>query len=134
MVFQWSEDLTVGVEVIDQQHKGIFSRVNILLSAMAQGKGGNEVGTVVLFLSDYVIKHFRAEEDLMIRHNYDGYASQKAEHMKFIKDFSLLKNEFETHGITSPLALQTQQLLCDWLKNHIVIEDKKLGIFLNVGV
>ena len=35
---QWTEDLTVGVEAIDNQHKELFSRINSLADAIRQGK------------------------------------------------------------------------------------------------
>ena len=44
MAMQWNENLAVGVDVIDNQHKGIISRINNLLNAMSQGKGKDEVG------------------------------------------------------------------------------------------
>ncbi len=130
MQMQWSEKLAVGVDVIDNQHKGIISRINNLLNAMSQGKGRDEVGNVLTFLADYVVKHFTAEEGLMKKYNYDGYSEQQAEHAKFIKDFSLLKKEFETGGVTSTLVLQTQRQLCDWLTNHITNKDKQIGVFI----
>jgi len=130
MQMQWSEKLAVGVDVIDNQHKGIISRINNLLNAMSLGKGRDEVGNVLTFLADYVVKHFTAEEGLMKKYNYDGYSEQQAEHAKFIKDFSLLKKEFETGGVTSTLVLQTQRQLCDWLTNHITNKDKQIGVFI----
>ncbi len=134
MAIQWTENLAVGVDMIDNQHKGIFSRVNNLMSAMAQGKGKDEVGKVIAFLADYVVKHFSAEEAIMAKNNYDGLPSQKTEHAQFIKDFSCLKKEFETTGVTTHLVIQVQQKVCNWLTNHIGNEDKKIGAFLKMKV
>jgi len=50
---------------------------------------------VTFFIKEGSTGHFKAEEDLMSKHNYAGYPAQKAEHMQFIKDFSGLKSEFE---------------------------------------
>jgi len=130
MAMQWNENLSVGLDVIDNQHKGIISRINNLLNAMSQGKGRDEVGKVLTFLADYVVKHFTAEEGLMKKYNFDGYPEQQAEHAKFIKDFSLLKKEFETGSVTTTLVLQTQRVLCDWLTNHITNKDKQIGVFI----
>lgn len=132
MAIQWTENLAVGVDTIDSQHKGIFSRVNNLLSAMAQGKGRDEVGKVIAFLADYVVKHFNAEEAIMAQNNYNDLTSQKAEHTQFIKDFSSLKKEFETKGVTPHLVIQVQQKICNWLTHHIGNEDKKIGAFLKM--
>ncbi|MHB0870885.1 MAG: hypothetical protein ACYC5J_15740 [Chloroflexota bacterium] len=35
MPVQWTPDLSVGVTLIDDQHKGLFKRVNQLLEATA---------------------------------------------------------------------------------------------------
>jgi hemerythrin len=35
---QWTEDLSVGVETIDNQHKELFSRINSLADAIRLGK------------------------------------------------------------------------------------------------
>lgn len=126
----WGKDMEIGVNEIDNQHKKMFSMVNNLISAMERGKGKEEVCNIYTFLENYIIEHFCTEEGLMIRHNYDEYSKMKTAHEQFKKDFSRLKKEFEAQGITSNLAGQTQQWLCDWLTNHIGNEDKKLGAFL----
>ena len=130
MAFQWNDSLSVGVDIIDNQHKGIISRVDSLLKAMSQGKGREEIGKVISFLADYVVKHFRAEEELMAKYNFEGLTSQMADHVRFMHDFSGLKNEFETNGVSPGLVIQTQQKVCNWLTNHIGNEDKKIGAFL----
>lgn len=130
MATKWSDDLSIGVDAIDTQHKGIFTRVGSLLAAMGQGKGKDEIGKVLTYLADYVVKHFGAEEALMTKYNYSDYSKQKAEHTQFIKDFSALKKEFEAEGATSHLVIKTQRQLCDWLTKHITNEDKKFGTFL----
>lgn len=130
MLLTWNKSLEIGNDVIDRQHKEIFSRVNKLLSAMAHGEGREEVGKLITFLADYVIKHFTAEEKLMVRDTYDGYLLQKDQHAQFIKDFSSVKKEFEIQGATSNLVVQVQKQLCSWLRNHISKEDKAFGIFL----
>jgi hemerythrin len=47
---QWTEDLTVGVEAIDNQHKELFSRINSLADAIRQGKCTYIIHGVVTFL------------------------------------------------------------------------------------
>lgn len=37
---------------------------------MAQGKGRDEVGKVLTYLANYVVKHFKAGEDLGLKSNY----------------------------------------------------------------
>ncbi len=39
MPIEWTQDLAVGVKIIDEQHKEIFRRVDALLEACKAGKG-----------------------------------------------------------------------------------------------
>ncbi len=130
MTFQWDDSLSVGVDVIDAQHKGMFTRVDNLLNAILKGEDSRETVKVVTFLADYVVKHFKAEEDLMLKHNYDGYTKQKEEHVKFTKDFMNVKKEFDINDISSLQVVLVQNMVCNWLKSHIENEDKKIGEFL----
>lgn len=131
MAYQWSKDLVIGIEIIDNQHKEIFNRLNTLLDAMDKGKGKKEIDTLLDFLAHYIKEHFSAEEELMTKYNYNGYLKQKTGHTQFIKDFFNLKREFNSQGSTLHLVVRTQQQLGDWLTNHIKVEDKKLtGIFI----
>lgn len=130
MLFPWNRNLETGNDVIDSQHKEIFQRVNRLLTAMSDGKGKDEIGKIVTFLTDYVKEHFNAEEGIMNRHRYRGYQEHKDQHNQFIRDFSRLKQEFAAKGATSDLVLQIKKHVCEWLRNHISGTDKAFVIFL----
>ncbi len=132
MSFEWTEDLATGVALIDEQHEGIFDTLNTLLNAMDHGKGKKVVEQVLGFLENYVNTHFHDEEDLMVRHNYNGYMSHKAAHTQFVKDISQLKKEFIADGATLYMVVQTEQKMVDWLMNHIKAEDKKMAVALRL--
>jgi hemerythrin len=65
MAIVWTDGLSVGVKVIDQQHQEMIKRINRLLDAMQGGKGGKETEGAIEFLEEYVVVHFGAEEELM---------------------------------------------------------------------
>lgn len=130
MAFQWDGSLSVGVDSIDTQHKGIFTRADNLMNAMSQGNGRDDIGSVVSFLEDYAVWHFVEEENIMLKHYYTSYTKHKKEHGQFIKDFTSIKEEYHTNGVSSYLVIQVQSKVCDWLRTHIVNEDTKIGEFL----
>lgn len=130
MSLQWSEELSVGVEAIDAQHKELINRINGLLQAMSQGKGREEIGGLLEFLGRYVVEHFGVEEDYMSRFSYPGLVAHRAQHAAFVNDFEALRREFITHGASAHMTLQVQRRICDWLKTHIAGTDKLLGTFL----
>ena len=82
-LIEWTPDLAVNVPVIDDQHKELYSRMNDLCNAIMEGKGRNEVGSFVRYLSEYTTFHFEAEEALMRQHEYPGYDAQRAAHRLF---------------------------------------------------
>lgn len=132
-MLKWTDDLSVGVKDIDDQHKELFSRVNNLLSAMSQGKGKDEVAKVLAFLRDYVVTHFGAEERIMRERNYPGVEAHRQEHTSYTQKLSDVLKHFEKAGTSSLLAIESQRLLTDWWFSHIGRTDKALGAFLTSG-
>lgn len=130
MALQWTEQLSVGVDSIDNQHKELIARINGLLSAMGQGKGREEIGGMMDFLAKYVVDHFGAEQEYMARFAYPAAVAHTAQHTAFVGDFAALSREFAVQGANSHMTLQVQSRVSDWLKSHIAGTDKLLGAYL----
>lgn len=130
MAIQWTNNLSVGIEKIDAQHKELFNTINNLLDAMSQGKGKEEVGKVFDFLEDYIRGHFTTEEKYMTQFDYPDYSHHVKQHIEFIKKFNDLKTIFKTATAGINVVISTSSLLGDWWRNHINNVDKDLGIFL----
>lgn len=129
MAKQWTEDLSVGVEEIDSQHREFIKNLNKLLDAMTQGRGRDEVGNIIYFLEGYIEKHFELEQEYMRRFMYPDYEKHKALHSEFMEEVGRLKRQFnEGSGIT--VVLQTKKDLIKWFFRHIKETDKALGRFL----
>ncbi|HHY75901.1 MAG TPA: hemerythrin family protein [Firmicutes bacterium] len=129
-MLKWSDQLSIGVEEIDNQHKELINRCADLLSAMAKGKGKDEVAGTLNFLTEYAVFHFNAEEKIMKDNAYPGFAHHKQQHEYFTGKVAELKDRLNREGPTSSLAIQAQRLLSDWLVNHISVIDSALGAFL----
>ncbi|MDA8433088.1 MAG: bacteriohemerythrin [Nitrospiraceae bacterium] len=130
MAIEWTPDLATGVDLIDAQHKELFSRINNLLEACKQGKGKEEVGKTIAFLEQYVVEHFSAEEKQMSSAGYPAAPAHKAQHHIFMENFSSLKQKFEAEGPGVHIVVGTNQFVVDWLRSHIRKLDKELGQFL----
>jgi hemerythrin len=130
MAVEWTEDLAVGVGVIDDQHKELFRRVDGLLEACKAGKGRQSVGEMLEFLGDYVVTHFSAEENIQLHYAYPNYKLHKAMHESFISDVENLKKKFEAEGATLTMVLETNRVVVDWLVKHIKKADMDLGSYL----
>ncbi len=130
MAIQWTERLAVGVPIIDDQHKELFDRVNRLLAAAGDRSAHGELPSLLGFLQDYVVTHFRVEEDLMARHFYPDAPAHKEQHAGFVTDFGRLRADLEARGPEPVLVVETQKRVVDWLLQHVGKTDKVLGAFL----
>jgi len=130
MAIEWTEDLTTGVDTIDDQHKELFRRINSLMDACKAGKGKTEIGDTIDFLSSYVVEHFGTEENMMQKLNYPNYPDHKAQHTAFINDVAKLKEEFAQGGAAVSLVVRTNAVVVDWLLQHIRKVDKVMGGFI----
>ncbi|MBI1752368.1 MAG: hemerythrin family protein [Acidobacteria bacterium] len=124
----WRIELEVGHGQIDNEHRSLVDVLNRLHAAMKQGKGKDEIERVLVFLKDYTVGHFKAEEALMMTHGYPGAQAHMAIHADLVKQ---VKDLIE--GFQSGKTLLTASMLAfleEWLVKHIMGEDKAFGAFL----
>ncbi len=128
MGISWRDDLSLGVEQIDDQHKELLARFDMLLAACKQGKGSEEVLHLLSFLDEYVVKHFGDEEVLQRQSKFPGYESHHREHETFIERIAELKGRMRSEGgVQIDHVLDTNKLLLDWLIRHISVRDREVG-------
>lgn len=81
MAIEWTPDLSVGVENIDEQHKIWFQKANELFEAGKERRAKEYINTMIDFLDEYTKKHFKDEEAYMEEIGYPELEAQK-EHMQ----------------------------------------------------
>ena len=127
---EWSDGLSVGVELIDEQHKMLISRIDNLANALAEHKDATETMKVLDFLVEYADFHFKTEEKHMQEFNYPGYEKHKIEHEKFVSSVALLSEDLMEEGVTRALSTAVNMFLTNWLFMHIQQIDGAFGVFL----
>ncbi|MCL6588713.1 MAG: bacteriohemerythrin [Firmicutes bacterium] len=130
MAIEWTSDLEVGIEEIDNQHQELFRKINELLDACNQAKGREVVGKIIDFLGGYVVEHFQCEERYMGKYNYPEFKSHQAHHVQFIQSFGELKAKFETDGPGAHIVILANRVVVGWLNSHIRNVDRQMGAFL----
>lgn len=123
----WNESLRCGVIEVDNQHKELFRKIDGLQHAMSQGKGRQEIARLLDFLSDYVVRHFAAEERQMDSLQCPVAEANKLAHAEFLEVFKSLQRRFEEAGATPSLVLEIKDTLSRWLVDHISRIDTKLN-------
>ncbi|MBP6333238.1 MAG: hemerythrin family protein [Aminivibrio sp.] len=131
MTVQWSDDLAIGIGIIDDQHKKLVERIASFSRAVESGDR-NRMEDTVNYLIGYAIQHFGAEELIMIRNCYDQFKEHRDEHSWFIKEV------FDIHGklacgagVTREDAEALRDMLVNWILVHISVKDKRIAETLN---
>ena len=127
---EWTPDLSIGVEKIDNQHKELIKRFNNLADAVFDGRGKEEIGDILHFLADYTVTHFRDEEALQDLFGYPGFQRHKKIHDQFVSEVQTLIKKFEAEDLDSDLVVKTVDSVGAWVLNHIKKEDMEIGNYL----
>ena len=59
----WNPAMSVGVRLLDEDHKKLIAMINQLHDGMLAGHSNDVVGDVLRRLVSYTVEHFRREED-----------------------------------------------------------------------
>ena len=128
---EWDNSLSIGVDLIDEQHKMLIQRLNDISVAIEMSHGVEKIVKTLDFMVDYTNFHFSAEEKHMAKYDYPGLDYQKKQHEEFKASLKQIIQDFEEEGATQALAASINVFLFNWLINHIKGVDHKFGEFLN---
>lgn len=127
---EWTNDLSVGSELIDEQHKMLIKCLNDFREAVKHHEGPYKIGSALNFLIEYTDFHFSAEEKHMDVSGYPGLDSHRLKHDEYKSTLGNLEQDFKEEGATHELADSIDTLLVNWLLNHIREVDTEFGTFL----
>ena len=130
---EWTPDLAVGIETIDTQHKELFRRIGNLLTAIKEGRCKTEIDGTIQFLDEYASFHFGEEEKRMAKAGYDGLAEHRRQHAVYMKNIAELKAQAalpRVSGMSYELSVTANQIIVDWIVDHIMKIDKRFGEYM----
>ena len=114
----WSERFSVGVRVLDEQHKRLIEMINTI---QGQSDASTMFG-VVMQMFNYTADHFQTEEKLMRSRGYSELDQQIRQHKEFLSKTT----DFAGRDFGNPAArAQVESYLREWLVHHILEEDMK---------
>lgn len=127
----WSDVMSVKLDDIDEQHKGLVLLINNLFNAIINNDSVKILEETFLKLQEYVGVHFRYEEGLMEKARFPDLEEHKILHKRFEENTVAMYNTYKKDGPTPELLLKLQTDLLGWLINHILHVDKKAGNHIN---
>lgn len=125
---QWRDRFNIGVEIIDQAHRGLFSIVQKIMDLYVE-RHQEKFACVegIKYFKAYTLKHFAEEEAYMRKIGYPGYSAHKKIHDKMRYETLpelerlLYESDFSTEMIQRFIGTCT-----GWLTGHIIIEDRAI--------
>lgn len=124
----WHEALSIGVPLIDMQHKQLLDQMDTLLEALNTKQNAKEIMNMVAFLDMYVNNHFGYEEQCMHMKQCPSAGQNKAAHEFFQMRLKMIRETLNQQKPSNTFAKQILQELLSWFTNHIRTVDTKLGM------
>lgn len=125
----WNENMSVGVAVLDDDHKKLIDMFNGLLKTGIAEKDRESLSGLLGGLSDYTKVHFAREEDLMERQKYPNLDQHRAAHRYFIDEVQKLCQDNDDSN-EMMLRIDLILLLKEWLIEHIQNVDAQYTPFM----
>jgi hemerythrin len=123
----WTDDLLMGNEQVDSQHRRLFELVSELVVSCMDGSDSENIQKTLDFLVNYTVQHFHDEERLQVQCGYPDYFRHKQAHDDFKATVGVLVQKYTESGSSTDLSNDINKIVVRWLISHIQREDKKIG-------
>lgn len=124
--WSWEPSLSIGIDVIDGQHRRIVDYLNELDVAHLENDR-EKVSQVLAGLVDYTITHFAFEENLMKQAGYPISDSHIEVHKSFVTRINRYVAKHESGKDITRKLMSDLQI---WLMHHIRNDDKDFAPYV----
>lgn len=131
-IMNWDQSLDVGVEKMNDEHKGLLVLMNKLHDLYENGETGSAILTTMRRLGAATAAHFKDEEEFMQSIGYDRFDSHKRIHTELLQRYGDFMEKAEAAG--GKVDDEFFKFLKFWLSAHIKGIDVKYGEFANSHV
>jgi hemerythrin len=120
---EWNDDLSVNVELLDNQHKYLIDIINKLIDYLGQNPEKEMLNSIIEDLILYKKTHFLTEEKYFEEFKFEGAAEHIDAHKYFNDHLVELQRQYSNDAIALGFALV--DFLEDWLVEHLMTMDHK---------
>lgn len=119
-----NEDYEIGIQSIDDHHQEVFQLTTMLDKAVG-GSKREDLEPILAFLEEDLLAHFKEEEDVMKKANYDGFSEHHTQHQIFEARIHELRRVFNTSSHGAHVVYGIRRFI-DSLISHILTIDVKM--------
>jgi hemerythrin len=129
MKIEWNDELSTGIQEIDDQHRQLIALLNEFYAAVERGEREEGIRTLFEGVDNYTVFHFSHEEAFMERIGYPDLASHREIHAMFRQEY---RTAMERHEAGDRKAVRDLvAFLFSWLYTHINKTDKRYAAFFH---
>lgn len=124
--FIWTNEYSLGIGIIDEQHQHFFEIANQIYSKLEEEKNKRvDIVIIINELKDYAFYHLATEEKYFNQFAYSDMDEHMNQHAMFRQksDEYLTRVENQNEDIEK-LALEVADFATNWLSDHIVVSDR----------
>ncbi|MCK9381761.1 MAG: bacteriohemerythrin [Sulfuritalea sp.] len=118
---KWKNEYSLGIEEIDNQHKGLIDKFSQVEEIVATKGGWMKIHYKVVELGQVARRHFDFEEGLMRLFGIPNVEEHKKGHEYFFTKVA----EIESHSLLGSAESELLQFLYEWLRDHILVADRR---------
>jgi hemerythrin-like metal-binding protein len=122
---EWSNMFSVGVDILDEQHKTLIGMMNRLIDTPSTDSNSAIVTGLLNDMITYATTHFVEEERRMNLHNYPDFLIHQAQHVAFMEKTAEFCSVEEGEMVVHDFSETVRRYLRDWWINHILTDDMK---------
>ena len=130
LVLDWDEDLSLGVPVVDRDHRRLIDLHNRVHLAGWGDQCPEAIRAAVDDLACHVMQHFGHEEMLMRLSGYPGYERHRRMHVAFAARVSEFQSLLRRDPTMFPVA-RFRDFLRGSMQSHILQDDLDMKPFVD---
>lgn len=127
-LIEWSDILETGVDLFDEQHKKLVQIINDLYASIRKGEAKQNLEKILNELVEYTVFHFDSEEKVFKQYGYINNDAHVKSHERLKQAVGQFLQNYKSGK--EVIGFNLMSFLQDWLKNHIMYEDKEYGKLL----
>jgi hemerythrin len=125
---QWTEENSVFVPEMDEEHEALFHLLQELRRAVLAGDPVDQLERQVGRLASRAASHFQHEERLMRASRYSALAWHERLHQTGRTKLAALTDSIRGHGHEP--VFEALEALATWILDHVSVADHMLGSHL----
>jgi hemerythrin len=127
MKVEWTDDLSLNIPEMDEQHKQLIALINEFYTAVERGEREEGIRRLFDGMDRYAVFHFSAEEAFMEQIGYPELASHRETHAIYRREYLAAMERHEAGDRKAVRDLVA--FLFSWLYTHIQKTDKRYAAF-----